>query len=486
MSDAIISATPSTLPIVSDIPSQPQSLASDDKKVNNTNSSDISNLPGISNIFKTTISLPPMSVDLGNASQDEKNYMVNGLGTHPFVWYNGYQISYQDVKRLELYSEDNVPKIKLVFKDTANIIKNKGFPLDDTRVRIFLNSRSKNLRSIYMEFKILDFKHLGETKYSLVGIISVNSLFTRIYQSFPNKTSNQALQKFCQVAGLGFNSNMEDSSDIMTWINPAKTGLEFMNDMILNSYTSDTSYTTGFVDFYYNFNYINVEKEFLRDNSNDKGIDTGGINQSSLGKDTSESILPLVLTTDRSVKDSSLFIGKSRVVNSSTSISIQKGYRQTIKSYDVGDKEYLSFEVDSITTNDGKSIILKGAPKDSTFYNDNRTVMWSGKIDTDNVHKNYNYAITQNRQNLDDLGKIYCELELPNPNFNLYKYLKIKILFIEGSQTPSSQEIYLVRLTGDWIITDIRFIYSSGSIKQIVNAVKRELGLANDEMSQSA
>jgi hypothetical protein len=45
-----------------------------------------------------------------------------------------------------------------------------------------------------------------------------------------------------------------------------------------------------------------------------------------------------------------------------------------------------------------------------------------------NVHKNYNYSIPQNRQNLDDLTKVSCKIKLPSANFNLYLFQKILLL----------------------------------------------------------
>ena len=447
-----------------------------------TNKNTNGRFPGINNIFKPSISLPPIEIDLGNQSESEKKFMVDGLGTYPFVWYNGYNIDYRYLNYLEIYTEGIVPRLKLTFSDNANIIKSKGFPLDDTRVRVFLNSRSKNLRSIYMEFKILEFKHLGGIKYTLIGSMAVDGLYTRKYASFNGKTSNSTLQEFCKKIGIGFNSNIEDTDDKMTWINSAEPGYQFMEDVILNSYISDTSFLTGFIDYYYNFNYIDIEKEILRDNSNDQGIDTSGINQSQLGKDTDESIIPLVLSTDKASQNSSIFIGKSRVHNDSTSISLRKGYKQIAKFYNMNKKEYLVFNIDSITSKDNKSIILKGAPQDNSFFNENSTVLWSGSLNTDNSHKNFNYSITQNRQNLDDICKIHCDLELPNPNYNLYKFLKVEIMFVEPTKTPTSTDIYLTRLSGSWIIIDIKYVFSGGKMKQVVKAVKRELGMSPDEI----
>ena len=477
----------STEPIVANTDPIPQPVSKEETyQSTNSTSNQTHNFPGISNLFKPSIDMDSIKIDLSGTNESEKQYFVQGLGTHPFVWYNAYHISHGDISYLELYYDELLPKVKMTFNDTANIIKSEGFPLDDTKVKIFLNSRSKNLKSIYMEFKILDFKSLGASKYSLVGVISVNGLFTRKYLSYNQKTSNQALQEFCKTIGIGFNSNINETSDTMTWINPAKSGYEFMNDVILNSYIGDNSFITGYVDYYYNFNYIDIEKEILRDNSNDQMIETAGIDQSPLGSEASESILPLVISTDLSSQNSSTFISKFKVFNNSTSISLRKGYQQKIKFYDSTEKDYLVFKVDSITSKDNNSIILKAGPQDNDFFKENVSVLWAGKLDKSNAHKNYNYSISQNRQNIDDLLKITAELTLPNPNYNLYRFQKINIHFIQPTTTPSVQEIALPRLTGNWIITNIQFIYSGGKVKQVVTAVKRELGLTNKEQGSSS
>jgi hypothetical protein len=87
-----------------------------------------------------------------------------------------------------------------------------------------------------------------------------------------------------------------------------------------------------------------------------------------------------------------------------------------------------------------------------------------GKIDMDNSHKNFNYSVVQNRLNLDELVKISIDIELPNPNFNLYKFQKIFISFINSSPTPTAGLVQ-ERLKGDWLIIDVSFIFSGGKMK---------------------
>ena len=49
-------------------------------------------------------------------------------------------------------------------------------------------------------------------------------------------------------------------------------------------------------------------------------------------------------------------------------------------------------------------------------------------MDTENVHKNYYYSETQNQVNLDNMVRICVDLEMGNPNFNLYKFQKVHYL----------------------------------------------------------
>ena len=74
---------------------------------------------------------------------------------------------------------------------------------------------------------------------------------------------------------------------------------------------------------------------------------------------------------------------------------------------------------------------------------------------------------------------------LPNLNFNLYVFQKIPIIFQTQRPTPGTPESVLRRLTGDWLITSIDFIYDDRGTYQEVTAIKRELSLLPGEESSS-
>jgi hypothetical protein len=63
---------------------------------------------------------------------------ADGLGFLPFIWYNAYPIDLKDVSFFELSIVDNLPTLKLTFLDGINIMRDRGFPLDDTIISIFI------------------------------------------------------------------------------------------------------------------------------------------------------------------------------------------------------------------------------------------------------------------------------------------------------------------------------------------------------------
>ena len=75
------------------------------------------------------------------------------------------------------------------------------------------------------------------------------------------------------------------------------------------------------------------------------------------------------------------------------------------------------------------------------------------------------------------------QITMPNPNFNFYRYQKIKVLLSNQSTTPS-QPMIINRLSGDWLIIDIRFMFKDGKITQYMTLIRRELSLSDDELSQ--
>jgi putative chitinase len=470
-----------------------QSDTSSDSGSSNNSTNNGQPIKNLTQLFAPSISPKELSFDSGETGKNDKQKVSKQLGYMPFIWYNGFQIAYQDISKFSLYHKGMLPSVEMTFFDTLGVLREDGFPHDDTIITIYLNSKSLNLRSIHMDFKILDFKDNGSNSYTIVGICDIPQIYLKKFSSYNGKTSHEALQEVAKQVGIGFCSNIQNSDDKMTWINTGFKIIEFIENIIGNSYVSETSFQYCYVDFYYNLCYMDLNKEMERDVTNDRQVVGFGykfLDGKEENPDTDEETIDLILTNEKTAKESIAFFSTFELVNKSTRISLDKSYRTRSKFYDTISKELLVFDVESQTSDGSKSIILKGASNDDKFFQDNTSNIWIGKQDMyddgkGNVHKNYNYSVSQNRINLDDITKISCKLHLPNNNYNLYIYQKIPIYFMPQKETPTIKNSVYKRISGDWLITNIEFEFEGGKSHQVVTAVKRELSILPEEQGES-
>lgn len=436
----------------------------------------------LTTVLPATIKARTIKFNLPGDKEAQKE-TVDGLGNVPFVWYNAYQIEYADISFFRLETINNLPTLTLSFRDSMNVMRDKGFPLDDTRISIFLNPRSQVLQPVHMDFKIVKFNVSG-AQYNLKAVIDVDSLYIKAFRSISSSTSFNALKRICQDTGMGYVSNLDDTNDSMTWLSPGLRLIDFIEEIVKTSYKSDETYLLSYIDFYYNLVYVDLEKELNRDVKNELGIANIGVEE-LLKLQEKEQTAALVLTNDGSMGNSNVYFEEHRIINNSTAVSIKEGYTTKAKYYDDVSKSFLVFNVEGITSAGDKKIILKGQPQSEGFYQQNTNLTYNGKIDTDNVHSNFNFSVIQNRRNLVELQKVALQLKMKTPNYNLYRFQKIYVLISNQASTPSSSHINN-RLSGEWLIVDIAYQVENYKFTQMVKLIKRELDLSDEELAQEA
>lgn len=452
-----------------------QDTDTDTNRENNENEDnymgdDFESLTGIENIFPPTISLEEMSI---NTEGDIQSTVE--VGKNPFVMLNDVQIDL--IEDFTIASSGFLPTLSMTFVDQYSYYDNLRFPNDDARVKVFISSRSKLLRPIYCEFKILNFKKVGHNRYSIKGMLNVNRMYVTNVESYRNLTSYNVMKEVAKTTQLGFSTNISDTDDQMTWINTNNRRFEFCKDVIKRSYKSDTSYMWGFVDFYYNLNFIDIEEQLAFDLKKQLGIVSGGINeiQDKLAMVEEREATAIYLSNDGSGKHTSNYFETYNIYNNSTNLSIKRGYENFVKYYDWDTKDLLIFNMGSITNPD--NVILKA--EDSEFLKENVSHLWEGKL-LKNTHDNYHYANIQNEINLDEIQKIGLEIILPNLNFNIYRFMKVFVMFInQGDQMINPK--YNAKLSGEWLIIDIQFFMEDNVMKQRVKLIRKDLGFSQEE-----
>ena len=439
------------------------------------------NRPIIAQIDKPQVVINEIVQQQDKLAGNNQSSITQDLGFKPYIHYQADAINERDIKSLTLYHDGIIPKISFRFLDTMGIIALHP-PMADTTMELFLNPGSSNLKPIHFVFNVVECVQVQTSKdYDVTGTIHLPDLYKVNNFSYPG-TSFEAIRKICKDLKLGFNSNINNTNDSMSWRNPNTKPHEFIEEIIAHSYIDDESYMGGYIDYYYCFNYVDIEKEIKRDISKDVGIDTAGMSKASTS-DESSRIQSMLLSNDKALKDSAFYFENYTTRNDSTKKAIRNGLLTVTKAYDRISKSFLVFNVDSTTSDGSKTISLKGAENDKTEFDTNIRTKYTGKIDTDNVHKNYNYAITQNRINLNELNKIVLEISMPNPNFNLYKFQKINIQITNPTPTPSNPEEINFRYSGEYIILDITYLWMGGKLSQKVKLVRKEMGKKPEEMT---
>ena len=123
---------------------------------------------------------------------DYQSEFIRGVGFSPVIYYNSLLIDNSTIGYFSLYNDGFIPCIKLNFRDSSGTIKSKGFPLDDTKIKVFISSRSNNLKSIILDFKITNFNN-DDGSMMIDGILQSSKLYTKSYKNYANSTSYTAL-----------------------------------------------------------------------------------------------------------------------------------------------------------------------------------------------------------------------------------------------------------------------------------------------------
>lgn len=449
----------------------------------------------IEEIIKPTITvreieLKPYRNDLNQNTKDywqEKYGMkINELGKEPLVWYNGIYIPPNLIDSFYLTSNDFLPSLQIYFKDETAEMINSGFSLDNTIISIYIDSRTKDsggeaaLRPIRMDFKITDYNYQEEDNlFYIQGIPDIDNLYVQDIKSYPNKTSFQTLKELAQHMHVGMRSNVSDTNDSMTWLNMSLENHAFIKDVTKRAYKNDNTFFDSFIDFYYNLNFIDVE-QCMKESIEQKGLLTAS--DEGIEEDKSQSVEDLYIMSSKYYNNRFNNLYESyEVLNQSTKISLDNGYKSIIHYYDrTGNWNqkagtFLRFNLE--TNTDGKGIVLKSFPNDTTddgFLKKNIKRVYIQPLDVDNTHKNFNYSFILNEYNNAELDKVKIKITMRDPNFNFFKYQKIKlwVMNISAGQT----EIFNERLTGGWLIKEINFYYSpEDGVKQELIMIKREL-----------
>jgi len=434
----------------------------------------------------------PFGVQNLDIKDEQIDRNATDLTKYPIVWIGDLVINSADIKYLKINYSGFLPSLEMTFSDSTNYLSDEKFPSDDVIISIHKESDNDKLMSFKMDFKMTNInlikvisrgnKSMSESlTYEIDAIMNIDDLYMKKFESYKG-TSYNILKEISSDIQLGFASNIKSSNDEMIWINNADFKKEFMKQIISKSYLMDNSFLYGYIDIYYNFTFIDVEKLLKEDISKQMIIVQDGKNKFKE--------IPLILTNLGDRSSTELFINNFRILNSSTEVNLRYGYRQHLTEYNKSTDNINSFLLDTISDEDGNNIIMKGNKEEGDNLYDNMIDgKYMGKIDIDNVHSKYFESELQNETNMKYMQKLKMKISLDKINYGLHRFQKILIEIYNNEKVVKESEMpkdtdnsndndhkIIHKLSGEWLIIGMDIIFSNQSgNKQEITLIKREL-----------
>lgn len=405
-------------------------------------------------ITNPNITLDEMSI-IDNQTEDNESGSVTLENTsqkmgdlYPFIMINDYMINPNLLDSFYLNYNTRIPEISITFRVVDGIFMSKHFPKDRDLISIMIRSKNDDFTPIRQDFLITQvltgdsFNASGEKQnISISGVLNVPKLYHEFCKSYKKQTSFDCLLEVSDELNLGFSTNLEDTNDIQTWINPFHSYVKFINDVTNHSYLNDDSFMTHFIDCYYRLNLINVQDQYNHDNSDlDDGLISSffSTDHDKYSGEVKHKLTKLILSNYNEIETSNNYIQGYTLINDSGNIIINDGYKRILQFYDNNDKSFKSHSIDTLDTpNSNNKIILKGR-KGENFYENENKYKWLGYLNNDNLkncHENYYHAKIINHQNNNFTKKIQLKINLNHANFNLYKYQNIPVVIVNDSSS---------------------------------------------------
>lgn len=481
-------------------------------------------------ITEPTIKLEDVkALDMGQSEGGDNFDSFQG-GAVPLVKINGYVFQQDEVISLNLKLVGKYPELTASLKDSQGVFTVAQFPRDgdilSLRIKVDSNGTYKDIR---MDFHILEFrapattsdKAVGENTFNLRAIAKLPGLYSEECKSYGRATSYDHLIQISRDLQLGFATNISQTNDEMVRLCAYQSKLSLLDETVTHSYVSDDSFQTYCIDPYYYVNFVDLQKVFnaTEEVELDEFISATRFDERKTDSDegSGKNVAELLLTNNHNMGGSATHFDKYSLVNNSTRIALENGYKRTLQYFDLNEEggKLLEFTTESLvsSTIKGNEEALKGA---STSKNDEYQTHVKHKYiglqhSSDNVHLNWSYGFINNHQNLVELEKMKLVIELDTTNPAIYRYMKIPVMIYnyartadaatreenalkkengfenqsekqlaDRNETTTEENTYDSAFTLDeflsayYVVMGIEYTFSQGSMKQKLHLSRRE------------
>lgn len=373
----------------------------------------------------------------------------------PYIIIKPYQFLTTDVMYFRLTLSDKIPYFEAVIRDTKKLFDSEFYPRDGDSASVFLNSPNNDtFKSIHMDFELFSVNMSKPTQFDMPeitirGRAKIPNISAEVCKYYEEGTSIQHLELIARDLKLGLATNVTETQDkqarIQAWID----SIRFINELVSESYVSEESFTTWYIDQFYYLNYIDVNRIFDSPNPPPGELQASYTAlKSSLAAEHSEDPeidnlpAPLMLSNEMNFRTSNMYIHEYRIQNNSAAISQRDGYARRVAFYDDNaekDSRYTELNIQPFVS---KSMPESDRPlRGSIAEKEDRTATevkhkWMGRQNAGedglgNVHPHALYSKLIDHQNQQEIQKMKLIVKLGSFNPSLYKYQKIPVMIYE-------------------------------------------------------
>ena len=361
-----------------------------------------------------------------------------------------------------------LPTLNFTVEDQDKKYKGSRTLGDGEVISLFLRGPGddKFYKPVRIDFDLTSFQEIGGsvTTYAISGRMRIPNLYRDACTSIKG-TSFDTVLKLANQYGLGFASNITETQDSMTWINPTDYPVEFIQSIAKSAYTDEESFFTVFVDQYYNLNFVELNRVYDHDGSVSVVKNYGAVdfsaNPTGYPKTGNEGVnFPQIYGNNESFQGKGKYIREYSPFNRANEITKSSGYRKFSQYYDMNEKKFISEYVEALSnTGNNQAVLLKGryVPDNANpekFVREfekgdaktppekqlNYKIKYLGK-QGENAHKNFVYASVFNSQNMKEIDKFGMEITLDNLDQTIMMYDRIFLtIFGYGTAGASATE----------------------------------------------
>lgn len=432
------------------------------------------------NIETDEISLPGEQNDKKQKLEDRASI------EYPLIRINDYILAKSEILSMEIDCTGFLPRILLQAAFFNQTFMSREMPKDGDVISVTIRNKSDAIKIIKADFVITSVMSVASntnvkamTQVTFFGELFIPGLKSQKNDFSTVGTSMDALMEFCKQSGLGFSTNEDDTDDKQIWLKANISGDLYANNVTNRAYRDSESFYACWIDLYYNFNFVNLNKQLL---SAETEVDIAALLHNldtnytqGVKSDQEDTItMPKVFTNFISFRTTPFYIKSWKPVNMSSVITFQIGTKMTCEMfehnknvYDQPDaSKYWAIPIEPTYDKDkiSNSILLRGR---ATFHSDPKgkdleranytytdlyekypwlgiqytisnpgddNLQWDG-----NHHKNYQRARVQNLINNKELDKLNLEIDINGTNFNIMRADKMPVALIRKDPIDTKQ-----------------------------------------------